>query len=239
MEQALDGLPNLLELIDVEDLRHHQRFVVVRPLRGELMGSPARILDLSVGGFGLSHPLHVRVGSSHPLRIRDSEFGEVIPFHTTVMWSRISGEKDDRGALLYASGVRIDDDISEVGGKIGRLLRYYGKPDSTSLGKKRVQALERLMKRVTSERKLLLDLEPEELLLSYQALAGTSRMTEEDKADLVRGANEILARDARPTGWNRDVLAAWKSVDGKVELATIDAARKILSEIDRFVHKHG
>ncbi|MDX1582902.1 MAG: PilZ domain-containing protein [Thermoanaerobaculia bacterium] len=231
-----DSLPDLLKLIDVEDLRHDQRYVVSAPLAGELLGSPATVRDLSVGGFGVSHPVHVRVGAVHPLQVRDREFGEVIPFDTTVVWSRISGERDENGTLLYTSGVRIENDPAEVAGKVGRLLHYYGKPDTESIERKRALELSRLMRRVTAERQLLLDLEPAELLLSYQALSQTQQVSETEKDDLVRGANEFLSSSARPTAWNRDVLASWQSIDRSLEIATIDAARKILVEIDRFVH---
>lgn len=234
----MNRIPNLDDLITVEDHRTSPRFTACRPLSGEIMGEPASVRDLSVSGLGLTHVIHVRPGSPTHLSLRDTEFGEVVHLNTRVMWSHLSGDRNEAGALLYSSGVRIEDDVDRIGGKIGRLLRYYGTPETESLEKKRLNALSLLMKRVTAERKLLLELEPGELMLSYHALSEISRLEAAEIADLSRGAAESLAATGRPSAWNREVLAAWKSLDGSIELPTLEAARKILAEIDQFVREH-
>lgn len=227
-------LPNLDELIWVEDLRSNQRFIVRRPLSGELMSDRAEVRDLSITGLRIAHRAHVRVGSTARLEIRSSEPAKLIPFETTVVWSRLSDARD-QNELLYTSGMRIEDDPEIVGVELGRLVGAYCRPDTTSMETKRLQALEQLMNRTTVERQIMVDLDPAELLASYQALGEVSRLDTEEKAALIQGAKEMLTLTSRSSAWNRDVLAAWKSIDGRVELATVEAARRILLEIDRFV----
>lgn len=236
MAQDQDGIPNLEELIWVEDLRSRQRFIVRRPLSGELGGEHADIRDLSSGGFRIAHRMHVRIGEQADLKVL-SESGE-IPFRTKVVWSRLSDNRDNDEALLYTSGMRIEEDQEHAGEDVDHLVHSHCTPDTTSMETKRMQALERLMKRMTVEREILHDLDPAALLRSYQALGTVSRMGGEEKAALIQGAKERLALESRPSAWNRDVLAAWESIDGSVELETIEAARKILLELDRFVDEH-
>lgn len=233
------GLPNLYELIRVDNVRAHPRFVVDRPLEGDLHGQVAKVRNLSIGGFGLAHASQLRVGSTTRFDLRDTEFGEVIPFRLTVMWIRMSGGKSKSGEMAYHSGLQIKDDLEQIGGKLGRLLRYYGKPEANSMEIKKINALSRLMKRVSVERKQILEIDPEVLLLSYQALDEVSRMEPEQMQVLTREASEELAASSRPDGWSRDVLAAWKLIDCKIEPPKIERARKILDEIDRFTQEHG
>lgn len=233
------GLPNLYELIRVDNVRAHPRFVVDRSLEGDLHGQVAKVRNLSIGGFGLAHAGQLRVGSTTRFDLRDTEFGEVVPFRLTVMWVRMSGGGNQPGEMAYHSGLQIQNDLDEIGGKLGRLLRYYGKPEVNSMEFKRINAVSRLMKRVSVERKYVFELDPEDLLLSYQALDEVSRMEPEQFQVLTREASEELAAGSRPDGWSRDVLAAWKLVDYKMEPQKIDRARKILDEIDRFTQEHG
>ena len=236
MESKPDGLPNLAELIWVEDLRSKQRFIVRLPLRGELDGEDAEVLDLSTGGFRIAHRMHVRIGESAKLRVH-SEDGD-LPFRAKVMWSRLSHDRDPDDSLLYTSGMRIEDVPKRIGDPVERLVRTHCRPDTTSMETKRAMALERLLERITVERELLVDVDPTELLEGYRALGEVARLDPDEKDELVRDAKEALARESSPAAWNRNVLAAWKSIDGRVELKTIEAARRILSEVDHFVDEH-
>jgi hypothetical protein len=237
MSGRKDSLPNLDELIWVEDLRSNRRFIVRRPLVGELEGEHADVRDLSSSGFRIAHRIPLRIGSNARLKIR-TESREPVPFQTTVVWSHLSDNRDPDDALLYTSGMRIEDDREGVGDEVAQLFDSHCRPDTTSMETKRLLALERLMDRITVERELLKDLDPAALLLSYQALGDVSRLNAEEKESLVQKAKEMLALTSLPSAWHHDVLAAWSLIDRKVGLTTIQAARKILFEIDRFVDAH-
>lgn len=231
--QQIVGLPNLYELIKVDNVRSHPRFVVNRPLEGDHQGESATVRNISIGGFGLAHTGQLRVGSRVRFDLRDTEFDELITFRLSVVWSRMARDRNEAGQILYNSGSRIEDDLEQIGGKLGRLLRYYGKPESDSMEIKRIRALSRLMKRVSMERKLQLEIEPVDLMLCYQALHQTSLMSAEEAQALAREATDALANSAG--GWSREVLAAWKLTESKVDPRTIETARKFLAEIDRVV----
>ncbi len=227
-------LPNLYELIRVDNVRAHPRFVVDRHLEGEFHGQRVRVRNLSIGGFGLSHESQLRVGSRSRLDLEDPEFGEVVAFHLTIVWSRMAGERSEAGAILYHSGSRIDDELDTIGGKLGRLLRYYGKPESDSMEIKRINALTRLLRRISNDRKLVVDVEPRDLLVSFQALHEVNLMEPAQIQAIAREASEAMAGDARQDAWSREVLAAWKIAGNALAPKTIENARRILTEIHRY-----
>ena len=228
------GLPNLYELIKVDNVRSHPRFVVERPLGGDLQGEQALVRNISIGGFGLAHARQLRVGSRVRFDLRDTEFDEIVTFRLIVVWSRMARDRDEAGQIVYNSGSKIEDSLEQIGGKLGRLLRYYGKPEADSMEIKRIGALSKLMKRVSLERKLQLEIEPVDLMLCYQALHQVRMMSADEAHALAREATETLANTAG--GWSREVLASWKLAGGRVDPRTIETARRFLDEIDRVVN---
>lgn len=239
MQPSSMTLPDLDTLLRVEDLRRRPRFLVQRPLYGRLLDDRVSVRDMSAGGIGLSHPTLIKVGSRCKLELVDDEFNELVPLRVRTMWSHLSKERNKKGDPLYHSGMRIEDDLEVVGAKLGRLLRYYGKPEPSSMEAKKIHALSKLMRRVTTEQRTLLDLDPADVFLSYKALNDASRMGDDERADLARAASEMLASSPRPGSWSQDVLVAWKSIEGRIDLETIDSARKILVEIDRLTSEPG
>jgi hypothetical protein len=224
-------LPPLERGLSVTDVRRAPRFVVNKPLKGEIAGGEATVRNLSRGGFGLVHTARIQVGAAHRLHLRDDEFGEKISLRVRLVWSHMSKERADNGAFQYESGVSIDEEFEAVAGKLGRLMRYYGQPEQSSMERKRLQALSRLMKRVETEQKRQIPISPADLLLCYQALKMVEEMAAEERVSLAGKAQIRLEVQRKPGAFTRDVLAAWEVLDGRVEPRTIETSRSVLSEL--------
>jgi hypothetical protein len=231
VESSEFQLPPLERGLAVLDVRRAPRFVVSKPLKGEIAGGEATVRNLSRGGFGLVHTARIQVGSAHRLHLRDDEFGETVSLRVRLVWSHMSQHRTDNGAFLYESGVSIDEELEAVAGKLGRLIRYYGQPEPSSLERKRLQALSRLMKRLETEQKRQLQISPADLLLCYQALKAVAEMSAEERVSFAGKAQVRLEAQRKPGAFTRDVLAAWEALDGRLEPRTIETSRSVLSEL--------
>jgi hypothetical protein len=224
-------LPALESGLSVSDGRGAPRFRVAKELKGEIAGGEATVRNISRGGFGLLHAARIAVGSAHRLHLMDEEFGETVAVRVRLAWSHLSRERAATGAMLYESGFRIDEELDAIAGKLGRLIRYYCEPEQSSMDRKRLQALQRLMTRLATEQKRQILISPEELLLCYQALRTVEGMPAEEKSSMAGRAQVRLEAQRKPGAFSREVLAAWESIDGKLDPRTIETSRSVLFEL--------
>jgi hypothetical protein len=131
--------------IEVIDLRKGDRFIATEPISGTFGPAEIVILDLSLGGAKLSHPLPLRIGTRGRIAYKRGDIVVSTPAH--VVWSHLA--RTDQG-MVYQSGIKLDDTDPHYAMAINSLLRAgLLRKDVGSLERKRERLLEREQLRKT------------------------------------------------------------------------------------------
>lgn len=139
---------------ETADHRKARRFTFEQ-LAGIFNGCSVRILNLSQEGVQIEHTEPMKIGAHGKLRILGEVDGERIELRIRLVWSRLlqaTGAK----AKTFQSGGRFEEELDQIAGRLGRLIRAHGQLDSTSMARK----LEIRRQREEARRIALEELEP-------------------------------------------------------------------------------
>jgi len=204
---------------EVANLRKHPRFIFDEPLSAVFNGVDVRVLNVSGGGLLVEHADAFKVGSSSSVRLASAALKEETTFRARIVWSKLSATMNEKGKLLYRSGLSILDASGESLGFLGRLIRTFGRPDKDSMERKRQALIERQKGYVPPA-----PTEPakprysqEQLLMIQQAY---NRLTKsaEDAQKYYEQAKLSLAQQDRPVMHKKEALAIWKYLGEQIDL---------------------
>lgn len=215
--------------VDVSELRHAERFVVVEPLSGTYGPTPVTIMNLSTTGAQIEHPHPLRVGTRGKLAFTRGDIATTI--QGTTMWSRLSKHADASGRYLYTSGIRVDSGNQDLAIALNGLFkRGVAKRDPESLERKRHKLLERLSERSRMQMRLnapTVTISQDEILLVQQArerlLANAEEATKwynRARYVITQGGETTLPESVRG---REDVLAVWEYLERSVDVMKIAA----------------
>src|SRR5690242_16242985 len=104
---------------EVANLRKHPRFIFDEPLPAVFNGVDVRVMNMSGGGLLVEHAEAFKVGSSSSVRLASDALKEETTFRAKIVWSKLSNTTNDKGKLLYRSGLSILDASGETLGFLG------------------------------------------------------------------------------------------------------------------------
>lgn len=126
--------------MQVEELRKTDRFVAVEPIAGTFGPTDASVLNISIGGAQISHPIPIRIGTTGRLAFRRGDV--IVATQARVLWSHVA--PGPGGKLMYCSGLRIEAVDPSYAMAINSLLRAGAiRQDLDSMDKKRKRMIER------------------------------------------------------------------------------------------------
>lgn len=126
--------------MQVEELRKTDRFVAVEPIAGTFGAADASVLNLSIGGAQISHPVPIRIGTTGRLAFRRGDV--IVATQARVLWSHVA--PGPGGKLVYRSGVKIEGVDPSYAMAINSLIRTGAiHQDLEALDKKRKRLIER------------------------------------------------------------------------------------------------
>ena len=126
--------------MQVEELRKTDRFTALEPIAGTFGPAEALVLNLSIGGAQISHPIPIRIGTTGRLAFRRGDV--VVTTQARVLWSHVA--PGPGGKLMYCSGLRIEAVDPSYAMAINSLIRSGAiRQDLDSMDKKRKRMIER------------------------------------------------------------------------------------------------
>ena len=200
--------------IEVKELRSGQRYVLETPLSASFGATEVQIVNISMGGVQIIHPLPQRIGSTSRLAFR---MGDVaVSTSGRMMWSHLSKAP---GKLTYRSGIRVED--PEFAASVRALIdRRIVSLDNDSLERKRKRLLEK--ERERSDKHLVKAL-PTEASLSSEQLLLIQHARERlrgNPGEAARLYHQARSADAAG-GVREDVLAVWEYLERSIGLDKI------------------
>ncbi len=118
-----------------DELRSVERYIVDTPFSGSFGAASVSVLNIGTRGVFIEH--------AHPLRIRTTarlwfKRDEVtVSSQGTVVWSHLSKTANEKGKLLYNSGIHIDESAAFAAAIEALLERGLIHRDPDSLERKR------------------------------------------------------------------------------------------------------
>ncbi|GEM_PF-4954012 len=204
--------------IEVANLRKHPRFIFDDPMPALFNGVEVRVLNLSGGGLMLEHADAFKVGSSASVRIASAALQEETTFRAKVVWSKLSSTTNDKGKMLYRSGLSILDASAETLGFLGRLIRTFGRADKDSMERKRQALMQRQKGYVPpSAEPAKPKYSPEQLLMIQQAYNRLAKSAG-DAQKYYEQAKLSLAQQQRPVMHKKEALAIWEYLGEQIDL---------------------
>jgi hypothetical protein len=210
-------------MMSVKDHRAADRFIVIEPLSGSFGAAAVTILNMAHQGVQIEHAQPLRLATKARLWFKRGAVAASV--QGTVLWSHLLHTPNEKGKLLYRSGVRIDEDM---------------KPFSDAMEKLAVNGLIRLdVESLDRKRKRLEELERARIGAPMVTLMrGVDAPIPSDQVLLIQQARERLQAnpDEALKWYNRakfsttdetilhhreDVLTVWEYLDRSVDLATI------------------
>jgi hypothetical protein len=91
---------------NILDLRRGARYITSATLRGSFGASEVVVIDLANAGLRIAHSHPLRIGTS--ARLWFQGINASISMQARVIWSHLSKTTDDKGKLLYSSGLKIE-----------------------------------------------------------------------------------------------------------------------------------
>ncbi|HET7712238.1 MAG TPA: hypothetical protein VFL80_09950 [Thermoanaerobaculia bacterium] len=120
---------------DVPDLRSEDRYIIDVPIKGSFGAASVAVLNIGSHGVFIEHAQPLRIRTTARLWFKCEDV--TVSAHGTVVWSHLSKVANEKGKLLYNSGIRIDDP-TEFATSIQALLdRGTIRRDTESLDRKR------------------------------------------------------------------------------------------------------
>jgi hypothetical protein len=211
---------------DVKDLRSTQRFVTTEPLTGSFGTAAIAIVDIGETGAQVEHSQPLRLATRGRLTFRRGS--DTFAGYGLVVWSHLSRMPNERGKLLYRSGIRFEDDAADFSGLIDTLLqRQIIRIDAGSLARKKERIAEREAAR--SGRQLVRDLPQMDVsadqVLLIQHARDRLRTHPDEALKWYNRAKYSIAQSVAGTPdmlyHREEVLAVWEYLERTVELQTI------------------
>lgn len=207
----------------VEDTRKAKRYVFATPLDAEIAGDSADLCDISTGGMGIINSTPLKVGSTVRLSVLDPDFGQRHKFRTDVVWSRLTGEKDETGKFFYRTGLRFDQPLEEIAGILGRLIRFHGREDTDSFDRKKKAVAVRMIERARAGVQGAQTIDSDTLMVVEQAMRRLAEMS--DTQELLSEARGEMEKRGVTGSHSREVLILWRMLDYTISLESITRAR--------------
>ena len=136
----------------VEELRRADRFVAVEPISGTFGPTDASVVNVSIGGVQITHPLPLRIGTVG--RLAFSRGDTVVSTQARVLWSHAAPVTG--GKLVYRSGLRIEAVDPQYAMALNSLIRAGAiRQDLDSMERKRKRDQEREEKRKSGPKPLM------------------------------------------------------------------------------------
>lgn len=206
--------------VELRNLRQLPRFVMNDPLAASFAGFAVRVLNVSGGGLLVDHADALKVGMHGSFKIAVAALREENTFPATIVWSHLSKATNEKGKLLYNSGLRIDDPPSSTLGFLGRLIRTCGREDRDSMERKRAAIERRKSHPPAPPAETKPKYTPEQLLMIQQARVRLARDAAETQR-LYELAKISLTEKDLPVMHKRDALAIWKYLGEEIDLDLI------------------
>ena len=208
--------------MNIEDLRSNDRFTISGPLPGSYGSASINVVNLSANGALIEHGQPIRLGTVARFWFRRSDVA--VSVQALTIWSRLSKTKDDKGKLLYMSGLRIETDTDEYLLALQTLIDHGGaKRDAEALERKRRKLQDRADEKAgVPQMKMLKQTdEPsaEQVLLIQHARERLRTHPEEAQKWYNRARYADVAVDGLL--YREDALAVWEYLERSVDLATI------------------
>lgn len=209
---------------NVQDSRGAERFVARHPIEGRFGRTDVTIWDLAESGLQMEHAEPLKIATKGLLGFKLDEITVTVP--GIVIWSHLSKTTDEKGRLLYRSGVRLEADIELFASAINRLAgsgRIHR--DTASLERKRRKQLERDQELRARPVVQIIhgtpDPSPDMLLL---VLHSRDRLRE-NANDAIKWYNRAkfsISEDLYSHVHHREeVLAVWEYLERSVDIQTI------------------
>lgn len=217
---------------DIQDLRTQNRYIVSTPFSGSFGASEIRIIDLSISGLQVQHDEPLRLGLQARVFFAISATHRV-SWRGTVVWSHIAKTADERGKHPYCSGIRIDEDRSEVEPVLKEIIaggKAFAERDSLERKKRAIREkararAERMAMKVVVQKNA--DITTDQLLMINHARERLQSNPEEAKKWYLRAKFALsddqskVGASAGPMHYREDVLAVWEYLERTIELEKI------------------
>lgn len=141
----------------VEELRRADRFIAVEPISSTFGQTEATIINLSIGGAQITHPVPLRIGTMARLSFKRGDASVLT--QARVLWSHAA--PGTGGKLVYRSGLKIEAVDPQYAMALNFLIRAgIIRQDCDSLERKRKRDLEREEKKKSGPRIMIPTSEP-------------------------------------------------------------------------------
>lgn len=213
---------------EVMELRAAERYVVPEPLIGSFGVASVTILDISDHGVQVAHAQPLRIATMGRLWFKRDDL--TVSAQGIVIWSHLSQTRNEKGKLLYNSGIRVDDAASWFAGVVEALAtRGIIKPDRGSLDRKRQRLTQKQRSRGGRTTPLktggaVPEISPEQEKLIVHARDRMKVDRDEAARWYTRARRAIengAAGDDNAIHLRQDVLAVWAYLDHAIDLAAI------------------
>jgi hypothetical protein len=213
-----------MEKNEVKNLRSAERWWLVESIVGSFGAAEVTVVNVTEQGAHLIHAQPLRLATRARLRFKRGEIMANVP--GMVVWSHLSKTPNEKGKLLYESGLRIEpegDEFARVVAALGRqqLLRQ----DAESMERKRRRMEERVHAQAAKPAMTYIRnvVAADEQLLIQQARERLR--TNPDEAmrwyNRARFALEAEAMLSSEIPYREEVIAVWEYLERSVPLATI------------------
>ena len=133
----------------VEELRKADRFVAVEPIAGTFGPTEASVVNVSISGAQITHPLPLRIGTVGRLAFKKGD--AAVATQARVIWSHAAPGAG--GKLVYRSGLKIEAVDPQYAMALNSLIRAGAiQQDLDSLERKRKRDQEREEKKKSGPR---------------------------------------------------------------------------------------
>jgi hypothetical protein len=205
----------------VRDHRSADRFIVVEPLAGSFGAAAVAILNLGYQGVQIEHAQPLRLATKARLWFKRGEVAASV--HGTVVWSHLSHTPNEKGKLLYRSGIRIEEEMTPFRDAMESLA-------TDGIIRLDVESLERKRKRLEEIERDRVGKPIVTMLRSPETPADVVLLIQQARERLRANPDESLkwynrakfsATDETILHHREDVLAVWEYLDRSVDLPTI------------------
>lgn len=204
--------------IPVEELRRAPRFRVTSDVTSYFASTPVRLVDIGATGLQIEHENGFRLGTLGMFTIATEEPVEV---RGRVVWSHLTPGTGKK----YRSGVKIEDDIEPLAGRLGRFVRANASPDPGSLERKREALRAREESRAIASGAPQGEYVDEVIAVVLQAREALSQSPQEAIRWHNRARYALATIDVSPelrlAPHRTEALAIWEYLDRRVGLHAI------------------
>jgi hypothetical protein len=213
-----------MEKNQVKNLRSTERWWLVESIVGSFGSAEVTVVNVTEQGAHLIHAQPLRLATRARLRFKRGEIMANVP--GMVVWSHLSKTPNEKGKLLYESGLRIEPEGDEFAGVVAALGRQcLLRQDVESMERKRRRMEERahmhagkpvmtyIRSKVSADEQLLIQQARERLRTNPD-----EAMKWYNRARFAAEAEVMLSSDIP---YREEVIAIWEYLERSVPLTTI------------------